>query len=159
MYPPCFRPLQHWDCGFESHLKDCLCVRLFCVGSGHAASWSLVQRSPTVCVKNITKLKKRPWPSKGLQSHWWMNEWNMSSREIVLLWSTSRNWRVPLAALTHVSEGLVLTLLLTIKWRSSIEVLSTRRLTETMREWPSSFPLKHSKEIGHQDSVIWNKLF
>jgi hypothetical protein len=32
-------------------------------------------RRPTVCVKMITKLKKRPGSNKGLQSHWWMNEW------------------------------------------------------------------------------------
>jgi hypothetical protein len=31
-------------------------------------------RSPTDCVKKLTKPKKRRGPNKGLQSHWWMNE-------------------------------------------------------------------------------------
>jgi hypothetical protein len=40
----CLRPLERWDRGFESHSRhQCLCVRLFCVGSGLASSWPLVR--------------------------------------------------------------------------------------------------------------------
>jgi hypothetical protein len=42
-----------------------VCVGL-CVGSGLATGLTTHPRSPTVCVKKITKLKKRPRPNKGL---------------------------------------------------------------------------------------------
>jgi hypothetical protein len=56
-----------------------VCVCLFCVctvlwvGSGLATVWSPVQ-GVLLTVYRITKLKKRPGPSKGLYSHRWMNE-------------------------------------------------------------------------------------
>jgi hypothetical protein len=75
----CLHSLEHWDCGFDSHSRhERLCVHLFCVcvvlcvGSGLAIGWSLIQGVLTICVKKITKLKKRPGPNKGLYSHWWM---------------------------------------------------------------------------------------
>jgi hypothetical protein len=38
------RPLEHWDRWFESHSGHaCVCVHLFCVGSGLATGWSPVQ--------------------------------------------------------------------------------------------------------------------
>jgi hypothetical protein len=49
----------------------CVCVYSECM----QRPWDgLITRpmSPTVCVKNITELKKRPGPNKGLWSHWWM---------------------------------------------------------------------------------------
>jgi hypothetical protein len=44
----CFRPLENWDCGFESHSKHeyvyaFFCVVLFCVGRGLASGRSPVQ--------------------------------------------------------------------------------------------------------------------
>jgi hypothetical protein len=60
------RSLERWDRGFESHIKHlCLCVRLLCVyvvlsvGSGLGDGLITRPRSPTICVKMITKLKKR----------------------------------------------------------------------------------------------------
>jgi hypothetical protein len=63
---------RSWDRGFESQSKHgCLCVRLscvcvvLCVGSGLATGLITRPRSPTVCVRKITKLKKGRGPKKG----------------------------------------------------------------------------------------------
>jgi hypothetical protein len=63
----CFRSLECWNHGFESHSKHgCLCVRLFCVcfvlcvGSGIATGWSLVQevQGPTKSCRAINEWMK-----------------------------------------------------------------------------------------------------
>jgi hypothetical protein len=64
----CPRPLEHWNCGFESHSRHgCLCAFILfvlsCAGSDLAKGWSPVQGVlPTV--SNITKLKSGQGPTK-----------------------------------------------------------------------------------------------
>jgi hypothetical protein len=69
-WPRCVRR-EHWDRGFEFHLKhgglcaflSCVCVVL-CVGTGLATGWSPAQEVlPTVY--GIKKLKKWPRSEKG----------------------------------------------------------------------------------------------
>jgi hypothetical protein len=68
----CLRSLESWDRGFESRSRHgclCVCVRLFCVCICPVCRQRPCDgvitrpRSPTVCVKKITKLK-RPGPNK-----------------------------------------------------------------------------------------------
>jgi hypothetical protein len=56
-----------------------VCSRLFCafavpcISSGLLTGWSPVQGVPPT-VYRIMILKKRPESNKGLQNHWWMND-------------------------------------------------------------------------------------
>jgi hypothetical protein len=71
-WPRGLRSLQHWDRGFESHSRhECLCEFILCLCCSLCRLRPCVGlitrlRSPTVCAKKNTKLKKRPRPNKGL---------------------------------------------------------------------------------------------
>jgi hypothetical protein len=57
-----------------------ICVLSFCICAILPCDGLITRpRSPTVCVIKSIKVKKRPGPNKGLESHWWrnegMNEW------------------------------------------------------------------------------------
>jgi hypothetical protein len=96
-----FRPLEHWDHGFESHSRHgCLCVCLFCVsavlcaGSRLATGWSPVQ-GVLPNVYRIKKLKNKP-RSKRLWSHRESVSWRFVfghfgfSEQISAIFSTRR---------------------------------------------------------------------
>jgi hypothetical protein len=58
----------------------------------------------------------------------------------------SRDWHIPLAALTHLAEGLDGTLLLTVQTEKTlINLVCLRRLTVPLFERLSSLPLTNSK--------------
>jgi hypothetical protein len=66
------RPLDYWDCGFESRLgHGCLSVVsvVCCQVDVYATGWSLVQRSPTECgVSECDRealIMRRPRPPRG----------------------------------------------------------------------------------------------
>jgi hypothetical protein len=47
-----FRPLQHWDRGFESHSRHgCLCAFILCVGSGLATADAPSEESYRLCIR------------------------------------------------------------------------------------------------------------
>jgi hypothetical protein len=58
----CLRPLEFWDCGFQSHSRHrCLCVHLFCVVLcvGRAPAKGLIPHSKVLpTVYSIMKLEK-----------------------------------------------------------------------------------------------------
>jgi hypothetical protein len=62
--------LEHWSYGFESQSRYVclfiLCLRCSVCRYRPCDRLITLPRSPTVCVKKITKLKKRPGPNKGL---------------------------------------------------------------------------------------------
>jgi hypothetical protein len=69
--------------------------------------------SPTVCVKKIKELKKRPGPNKGLWSHWWMKWMNEFS---ILEVFTDTTYK--LSSFTSIS-------ITDDKWKRSWRVLSS----------------------------------
>jgi hypothetical protein len=74
----CFRPLKHWDRGFESHLKHgCLCVIILCA----AALWRPdipCKESYRLCKKYQETEKGRPRPNEGRR----MDGWKYSSTNL-----------------------------------------------------------------------------
>jgi hypothetical protein len=64
----CLRSLENWDCGFQSHSRHgCLCVRCVVLCRLRPCNGLMTRpRCPTVCVRRIANLKKRPGSNKVL---------------------------------------------------------------------------------------------
>ena len=70
------RPLDFWDCGFESRREHgCLSLMsvVFCQVEVSASGRSLVHRRPTECgvseCDREASIMRRPWPTRGLLRH------------------------------------------------------------------------------------------
>jgi hypothetical protein len=125
----CLRSLKPWDCGFESHLRHrCLYVRLFCVGSGLATDWSLIQR-----VVPSVKKRLRNWRRGRAQqraAELLLNEWNKCSRPLRST-ALKRDTRISCVAL-EVPTRMRLSLRLIHRYRF---ILNTKILLDSVRHY------------------------
>jgi hypothetical protein len=120
-----FWPFRYWDRGFESRSRHgclCFCAVLSCVREVFAMGWSLVQRSPTACLKNKIKKpqrRRRPRSDLGCRAVGWIYRvikkslskcknskyWKWEAIQISLCTHTHTSMRAWLVCVTLVLTG------------------------------------------------------